>query len=368
MKLVNEQPNLSIVLPGPCNAKCKFCFWDREDTKVPSDYLSTLDFILSNLPPQFNQISLTGGEPTLSPVFYEVLDRIPKSRYNKVVLSTNGVNLGNVSKHSLFKKVDFINISRHHWEDRENAKIFGTGTVPSSVRIRKFIREIPQPITLNCVIPAKLSDQGFIKSYLYFAMSVCAKNVAFRKEHGTLAPTKAEESFKAVKGFEGGCPVCRYKTQNIYGIWVTWKASVSEPSKKLKGIYELVYKPTGLSADWEGKLKVLPGEVGEMKPKKSSALEKALKASQALTDALRALHERELKKSAPTPIGPVGCGGRRSTRSFCGGSAPIGSSFCGGTTHDEPRMGFCGGPAPRGSSFCGGSSSPSSGYCGGGGC
>ncbi len=29
-KLVSPSPNLSIMLPGWCNAKCEFCFWNRE--------------------------------------------------------------------------------------------------------------------------------------------------------------------------------------------------------------------------------------------------------------------------------------------------------------------------------------------------
>lgn len=29
-KLYNSNPNLSIILPGPCNCKCKFCFWKEQ--------------------------------------------------------------------------------------------------------------------------------------------------------------------------------------------------------------------------------------------------------------------------------------------------------------------------------------------------
>ena len=47
------EPNLSIILPGGCNAHCPFCFWKR-DTELPrGPYAEALTRVLSSLPPQF---------------------------------------------------------------------------------------------------------------------------------------------------------------------------------------------------------------------------------------------------------------------------------------------------------------------------
>ena len=136
MKIIKDNPNFSILLPSTCNASCKFCFWNR-DTTCSDNYLELVRSQLNNIPDIFDQISLTGGEPTRSKYFAPVLDMIDKNRWKKVVLTTNGNNLM-VHKDSL-NKIDFINISRHHWDDAENYKIFGTETVPSKEDLKKFM-------------------------------------------------------------------------------------------------------------------------------------------------------------------------------------------------------------------------------------
>lgn len=74
-----NNPNLSIVMPGGCNGNCQFCFWKQ--TEPCGNYLEKVNNILKSLPSQFKQLSITGGEPTLSPYLEKVLNLIDREKY-----------------------------------------------------------------------------------------------------------------------------------------------------------------------------------------------------------------------------------------------------------------------------------------------
>jgi molybdenum cofactor biosynthesis enzyme MoaA len=115
--------NFSIITPGGCNAKCSFCFW--EEQQVSDKYMADLMHVLDNMPAGC-ALSITGGEPTLSPYFDNILMAISiyKYKFEKVILTTNGTNLKD-KLHKMIGIVDHINISRHHHETEVRNKIFG---------------------------------------------------------------------------------------------------------------------------------------------------------------------------------------------------------------------------------------------------
>ena len=116
-----QNTNLSIVMPGGCNGKCDFCFWKK--SKPCDNYLEKLNDIMYSLPSQFYQLSITGGEPTLSPYLENVLNLIDRNIFTHTVLTSNGSKLLE-SISMLEGKIDHVNISRHHFEDSINDSIF----------------------------------------------------------------------------------------------------------------------------------------------------------------------------------------------------------------------------------------------------
>jgi len=114
--------NFSIILPGECNAKCQFCFWKRNAAESPM-YAQGLRWYLQALGKRITQISITGGEPTISPVFNEVIEVLREFKDIKIVLTTNGSNLH--TKLSVIEGIiQHVNISRHAINDKENNDIF----------------------------------------------------------------------------------------------------------------------------------------------------------------------------------------------------------------------------------------------------
>lgn len=256
-------PNLSIVVPGGCNANCQFCFWKK--TKTCNNYLEKMKVTLSNLPSQFYQLSLTGGEPTLSPYLEDIVNSIDREKFRHTVLTTNGANL--LEKVNILKgKIDHINISRHHYDDNINNSIFNSKMITTEQlkNVTNELNKVGIDVTYSAVLSENLSTKEEIETYIQFAKENGASQVFFRKPHGTLDPTNAEKSFESIESKEYSCPVCRTKNQIINDIRISWKASLEEPSKELGTIYELIMNENAeLTKDWEGKLKVDSNKINE---------------------------------------------------------------------------------------------------------
>jgi len=247
-------PNFSIVVPGGCNAKCSFCFYKQ--SKACESYITKLVETLNDVPSQFYQLSLTGGEPTLSPYLGSILENIDTDRWTHTVMTTNGTKLEQFIP-QLKEKINFVNISRHHYDDKINESIFGTNSVPNSEQLKELVIKLQNEgidVTYTAVITEHLDSKEEIEKFIEFAKSHNINNVFFRKQHGTLDPSEAEKAFESIESDTHSCPVCRNTKQVINESTVTWKASLEEPSKTLGMVYEVVYNEDGtLSKDWDHK-------------------------------------------------------------------------------------------------------------------
>lgn len=279
-RLLVDTPNLSVMLPGMCNAKCEFCFWERyqESNKFPKyDFaLKVFDQVMA-LPECFKQMSITGGEPTISSAFLPMLataERLKKfGKINKVVLTTNGVRLKEHLK-DVCSVVDHINISRHHYDDDENCKIYKTLSVPSSIDVFSLVSSVHSfsdvDICFNCVVSPNVSV-NFCHRFINYARAIGVKAVSFRIYHNSMGECEAEKFFVNEYGSEdvSTCPVCRTVRMKVKDFCVNWKYSVLEPTKHWNGVYELIIQPDGrLTADWSGNILVDPKEL-EVKMGKS---------------------------------------------------------------------------------------------------
>ena len=268
LQLANQDPNFSIVVPGPCNARCAFCFWKPTDSgTTKQEYLRLLANTLIHLPPMFRQCSITGGEPTASAYLLDIL-KLARQRFEKVVLSTNGFDL----KPEHLQYIDHLNISRHDVTDSGNTNVFKTDSVPDTlelVNICHMAHKAGVDVTLNCVVRDS-TPLSFYESYCDFAKLLQADAVCFRKEHGDLNDLPVENVINVTAPVlkEGGCPVCRTKTRNYRGINTTWRYGVLEPSQVINDIYELVFQQDGiLTFDWKGEKPILmPSVLGRLDP------------------------------------------------------------------------------------------------------
>ena len=258
------EKNITILVPGSCDASCDFCFWDREGGKIkpPLDYLTMLRRTLLTLSEtMYPNLSISGGEPTISRFFRSILVEVARIRrerkFEKVILTTHGGNLKEFID-LVACAVDYVNISRHHFDDEENRKIFKSKNVPTTTELEQLIPLLP-PVTFNCVIKQGTSVD-FCEEFISFAASIGVYSISFRKESSNITPSDAEKHF--VQHYptvaESNCPVCRGVSVAVLGgaILVNFKSSVPEPSIELGEEYEVVFHPDGeLYTDWGRKLK-----------------------------------------------------------------------------------------------------------------
>jgi cyclic pyranopterin phosphate synthase len=250
-------PNFSVILPGKCNAKCDFCFWKYE--KSPNNWLYELEETIKSLPDKFRRVSISGGEPTLSPVLDDAIKIIKNSRnWDAVVLTTNGAKV--VEKINSFIGVNHVNLSVHSADDKENKKIFKTKSIPDHgeiINICNALNSIGIDVNFNCVLRGQFKTKEDVLNYIKFAKLHGASSICFRQDQALVSTDKPKEMlwFKDIKVLNGwDCPVCKVWNQYIAGIKVSWKSAVPEPSKTIKDVYELVFNQNGkLTSDWEGK-------------------------------------------------------------------------------------------------------------------
>lgn len=165
---VVDDPNFSIIMPGGCNAACKFCFYKYKSNKELNKviWLKELEKVINKLPNKFHQVSITGGEPTLDIENLNKTATLLRKHFNKVVLTTNGFGLSNLDTILKNRLVDCINISRHMPNMFDNIKVFkSTLNSKSTVAMKAFIEKSHMygiPVTINCVVTPELNINEMI--------------------------------------------------------------------------------------------------------------------------------------------------------------------------------------------------------------
>ena len=265
----NTNPNFTIILPGPCQANCSFCFWKRETDE--SSFILSLKRVLKKLPSKFTQISISGGEPTLSPVFNEALALINKyknkGKFNKVVLTTNGIKLMDFD----LTGIDHINISRHSVYDTTNREIFKTTKIIAAadlIIINRYINMCGIDVNYNVVITEQNNEEK-VYDWLRFVKDTNATSVTFRNQYGQYGKSLMEQSLidSNYKSHSvSSCPVCYTSTYIVSGVKMKFHSSDYEPTESKQfdenEVYELVLQPTGdLTRDWEANKIILKRKV-----------------------------------------------------------------------------------------------------------
>lgn len=253
---MNGAPNTSIILPGPCQANCEFCYWVQ--TPAPDGYLGRLAKAVRALPAACRRVTITGGEPTLSPHLRDAIHVLRTARgWDAVVLSTNGARMERLEGLA----IDHVNLSRHHHHWRHNEEIFG-GPVPDNHDAERIAAELNRrgiDVTWSCVLCDQFGALEQVLAFVEAARRCGASAVTFRADHRhatTERPRELEWTAKRWAVSAGwSCEACRVWRQTIHGMPVYWKASVPEPSVTHGYDYEYVIHPDGrLTADWAGNL------------------------------------------------------------------------------------------------------------------
>ena len=259
MNTHTEEPNFSIITPGGCNSHCVFCT-DPMNYKASPDYLDNLTTALSKKDPKFNRVSITGGEPTLSPLLKEIL-MLSRIYFDKVVFTTNGTKLLE-NANLISNLIDHLNISRHGIGYEDNVKVFKQKNIPTDEALKESIPiflENGVDVNFNHVYgPDSQLTKEYVLDYIEYVKSLNGTSISFRYDQNlnTLSNTEIEkiflEDYEIVR--KGECKVCRNFAMIINGITVVWKSSFANPEIWMDNneVYEYVFHTDGvLRQGWE---------------------------------------------------------------------------------------------------------------------
>jgi molybdenum cofactor biosynthesis enzyme MoaA len=167
--------NLYVRITNVCQTNCPFCEFHGKDS-IQFDLIK-FERMLINLNKQvrINKVSFTGGEPSLNMERLERAIDIVKLNVNDadIVVNTNGYNLKGLD--SIASKLSSISLSRHHYDDEKNAKLFGMVNSPTTNdNIRNIVNKRKFHISCNIV-------KGFIDNH-----DECYKLISFYSSMGLL--------------------------------------------------------------------------------------------------------------------------------------------------------------------------------------
>lgn len=176
--------NLYIKINDACNANCQFCS-NRQMQDMGDIDLKKLEYVLKYFDERnlIGRISITGGEPMLkmkllNDVINLIYKVIPKAM---VTINTNGYNLREALKLDSIDKIEGIHISRHHYSDEINKKIFETN-VATEEDIKYFMENVKNKklLRLNCLLMKNNIDNlEEVEKYLEFACKLGIFRVGF---------------------------------------------------------------------------------------------------------------------------------------------------------------------------------------------
>ncbi len=204
-KKVYKNTNFSIFIDDYCNADCKFCvaqlryqhknaLYQKEHIKDLDKYLARLDEVLKIVRPLNPSVSITGGEPTLSPILPEVLRMVNSYGFRKRTITTNGsallktVDNDIILNHLINNNWDHLNISRASYIDSINREIMryndkdGYCTMDMMKEILSITNNSNLKHRISCLLlKESVNSISEMKKFVDFYESLGANNFIFRE-------------------------------------------------------------------------------------------------------------------------------------------------------------------------------------------
>lgn len=304
-KRVYKNFNFTIFLDNYCNADCKFCVEQIktantgkiEKTRIAEKevYVERLDEVLQKIRPLNPSISVTGGEPLLSPWFDDVMKLLGKYRFRKTVITTNGTDIKKHMDAIIEAGISHVNFSRPHMDERivQNIMRFGCDhhmtTYDEFPEIIDYLEKNRVRTRFNCIMSREgISSVEDMKKYLDFIRSLGCHHVVFRELMSFNEATAAnlekkkyadenrvlinerweiidrDKAFIPMVNMQGHyyyIEIYQYKDMTMVSERANLSMLETEQRLNEQYLYEMVFHPNGnLCAGWTEDKEVLDGK------------------------------------------------------------------------------------------------------------
>ena len=194
-------PYFRISITDVCNFKCGYCLpngYQKSENKkefLSLEEIKRIGKALSEL--GVCKIRLTGGEPTVRKDFVEIIENLKSlPGINKVVFTTNGYNLKNITKSVVNARIDGINVSIDSLNREKFKFITGKDKLEDILIGLKALQDLNfKNIKVNAVLLKGVNDgeqdfdswQQFIKSnnvdFRYIELMQTGDNLDYFKKY-----------------------------------------------------------------------------------------------------------------------------------------------------------------------------------------
>ena len=225
---VSTKRTLYVEFTKNCNAHCPFCSAHRG--------LGDLDpVILKECVDELvdagavDRVSITGGEPLIVGDslrlnrLFDILDRRGLDYY---ALTTNGRYLArNFVMLDTLSKLKYLNVSRHHYDDEENRRVFGDRSIPGLDEITGIFGLFggkPLEFRLNCTLYPD-ADADFVNRYIQTAAGAGISSILFRSDYFSRPDPALSDMFRNLLNGRKESTKCRCVYGNVSGVKVEYR-------------------------------------------------------------------------------------------------------------------------------------------------
>lgn len=190
--------NLYVDLTSSCNCDCSFCIAKTKYVRNKIDnkeYIERLEKTIQYLKGFDISIQIVGGEPTIEDKIYSVLDLVDKYKLRKPVIGTNAFGLSDkLIERINSSSVEYINISRHHYNENKNQEIMKSYKLLSNKELQSKIQKLNKNIRVQCnMIGSYIDTYGEVMQFIAFCYHYLGvSNVVFAQ----LTPLPRNDIYK----------------------------------------------------------------------------------------------------------------------------------------------------------------------------
>lgn len=244
--------HLHLKITNKCNAKCYFCV--EQNSKCEENgryYVGQVDKMLSEMEREgvLYSVSVTGGEPLLFEEFELLCDILRKHDIKFLTMNTNGSLLKD-KVHLVDGLFDFIDVSRHSIDEKENRDIFKT-KVPTIDELRDIKRLMKHTkLRIQCVM-CNLKTINDIIDFIHtfsFADDLSFRRLMLLSEKHGVNYNEHNDLYQDI--LEYAYNNFNFKEQTIqdyyvYEIWEHEGTSITFSYSNMKMLYEVEEKEQG---------------------------------------------------------------------------------------------------------------------------
>lgn len=225
---VSPKRTLYVEFTKNCNAHCPFCSAHRGLGDLdPAILEECVDELVDA--GAVDRVSITGGEPLIvgdSLRLNRLFDILEQSGLEYYALTTNGRYLArNFVMLDTLSKLKYLNVSRHHYDDEENRRVFGDRSIPGLDEITGIFGLFggkPLEFRLNCTLYPD-ADADFVNRYIQTAAGAGISSILFRSDYFSRPDPALSDMFRNLLNGRKESTKCRCVYGNVSGVKVEYR-------------------------------------------------------------------------------------------------------------------------------------------------